>query len=162
MDSLNDFNFPLFQNVVKFLSAKDKLSLKLVNKKFNRRVDLEEEHMKWKLGKAEDAFGFKNSHIVIKGDDVFCRRIYFGIPVDGFDTVTVTTYCIKNVDWINLKFRSFYDLPPESWKLYDSLKMEKRTYFSRPDNAYVQVVDVDVSSVCKSEMRHNVTLFPQE
>lgn len=157
---MDSFNFTLFQNVVKFLSAKDKLSLKLVNKKFNRRIDMKEDYEAWKFAKASAAFGFRNPYIVISGDDLFHRRIYF-TRSDGFDVVTVTTYRVKNVDWANLKERSLYDIDNSSnWDLYDSMDLEKRSFFSRPGDAYVVKFDTRIVPGVRSTFSYTEVLLP--
>lgn len=165
--SLNEFNFTLFQNVVKFLPREAKYNLKLVNKKFNNRIDMSQDYEQWKLEKAEDAFGADgcpNVHIVVKGDDLFYRKISFVENLLGYDTSVLSdTTRITNINWKNLEYLCFNDLDNEDyWKLYDSLIFERQMYLTREDEVYFNKTIIKIVNGTKEDNTEAEILFPQQ
>lgn len=133
MDSLNNF---LLLQIIDKLSLKEKSNLKKVNKRFNKIIDLSEEHGEWKLKRARSATLMK--HNMVSDDNIMAREIVF--DSDGVRTVT---YYAKNVDWMNLYQGCIYRISCRSnWKLYESLVIHENIQSLVPEFQQVIITDI--------------------
>lgn len=133
MNSLNSF---LLNQITSYLPSKDKLNLKLTNKKFNKVVDLSQDYHEWKVKKAKLASNC--DHVIVDNNNLFYRIIVIKPLLPNSDyCVTRTITCnIQDVDWKNLKKKSlspFHFVRDNNMKLYKSLILINDVYYTGND-----------------------------
>lgn len=114
--SLNEFNYSLIQNLLKFLPRETKGCLKQVNKKFNNAIDLSDDYEQWKSDQIKNKFGgdrLKVVYVEVHGNDALVESHNMRFYLNGIDFNDIPTYTkicdlsiIGTVD--NLGCESFY------------------------------------------------------